>query len=86
MKESNNSLGPQKVTSQLAAETANYLSSKVFGTKTAMAKQMGMKYGMLLKVCAGAADDHHTKRFMQQIIRYCIIHQISLDPVLEATR
>ncbi len=75
----------QKMTSQLTAETANYLSSKVFGTKTAMAKQMGMNYGMLLKVCAGTADDSHTKRFMQQIIRYCIIHQITLDPILGTT-
>ena len=68
---------------KLLAQVITYLLKDHYPSKRNMADALGISYRTLLNVCAGRGSTKNINEVTSAILRYCIQHQISLEPVLQ---
>ena len=68
---------------ELLLQMTNYLLTNTFSSKRMMADALGISYRTLLNVCTGRGSTKNINEVTSAILRYCIQHHISLEPVLQ---
>lgn len=66
----------------ITSQIIKYLLKQHFRTKRAMAEALGIGYRTFLNICAGQTSAKVNEQALLSIIRYCIQHDISLEPAL----
>ena len=68
------------IESKLSLTLVRSISDVHFKSKRAMVSALNIPYRTLLSVCSGSGSKKSVRTITHSILRYCVKHQICIDP------